>query len=187
MRRIARALVALALAACVIPLAGCPLGIGNVLDGIGTTREAEALWPLAEDAEPLEEVLPDPDMRAEALRVLSSERPWRLSGTDPADGDDLIEGLPNELDEEDLFETLFGKRQWTEALDIIAEGSGFSVSYELSDYVPEGYTRLEAFVSGANDDRHPTTLKFVIILRDADATCVLASMTSIAVDGRYTV
>lgn len=157
-------------ALCLLTLAGCfgdkPVALGDP-------------WPLAENGTPLEDVLPDEDMRNEALRVLNSEKPWRLSGIDPEDGDTLIEGLPNELDKATVLEAVLGSRPWTDARDIISKGSDFTVTYSLSDVVPDGYVRAEAFVGGWDEEGYHCTLQFVVIVREADKVPVLAAMTSI--------
>ena len=136
-------------------------------------------WPLAAGAAPLEEVLPNKDLRNAAMRVLAAREPWKLSGIDPAAGDDLIEGLPNELDEESVLERLVGSRPWTSALEIIEKGHDFSVTYELSNVVPAGYTRVEAYVSGIDEDGHTCRLEFEVIVRESDNVAVQAAMTSI--------
>lgn len=157
-------------------LALCLLLVGCSRARQGTLKEP---WPLAESGTPLESVLPDEQMRASTLRVLNSEKPWKLAGIDPDDGDRLIEGLPNELDKATAIEALVGSRPWTNARDIIRKGSDFTATYQLSDVVPEGYVRVEAFVGGWEEEGYHSTFQFVVIIREADYVPVLAAMTSI--------
>lgn len=154
---------------CLASLAGC----------IVRSEPSGDPWPLAEDGTPLESILPDEDMRSEVLRVLNAEKPWKLPDIDPKDGDHLIEGLPNELDAATALEALVGSRPWTSGREIIRKGTDFTMTYRLSDVVPQGYTRVEALVGGWEEEGYHSTLQFVVIVRDADNVPVLAAMTSI--------
>jgi len=161
---------------CLILLAGC----------IGRSRTASQTdpWPLADGAEPLETILPDESLRSSALRVFGSAKPWKLSGIDPEDGTRLIntsslKGLPNELERTSLTSAFLGYRPWADAYKSIAKGRDFCVTYELSDNVPEGYTRVKAFVGGIDYEGYPTAYEFQVILRNDDAVPVQAAMTSI--------
>ena len=136
-------------------------------------------WPLAEGGTPLEDILTDEEMRSAVLRVLNAEKPWKLKGIDPDDGDRLIEGLPNELDRTTVIEAALGTRPWTTGRDTIRKGTGFAATYQLSDVVPEGYTRVEAFVGGWDEEGYHSTIEFVVIVREEDHVPVLAAMTSI--------
>lgn len=164
------------LALCLATLAACGGALG---------RAAKEPWPLAEGGASLQSVLPNQDMREVAQRVLWSKAPWKLKGTDPADGDSLIEGLPNELGEAGPIAAILGARPWANARKTIDRGSGFVVTYRLSDVTPAGYTRVEALVSGYDEEGFQTTFQFVTIIRDADRVPVLAAMTSITCDGTH--
>ncbi|MBQ9007440.1 MAG: hypothetical protein IJ092_13890 [Atopobiaceae bacterium] len=151
-------------------LAGC---FGNNVNELGDP------WPLAEDGTPLESILSDGETRRAVLTVLNAEKPWKLRGIDPDDGDRLIEGLPNELDKASVIESVIGARPWSTGRDIISKGTEFTMTYQLSDVVPKGYTRVEAFVGGWDEEGYHSTVQFVVIIRDNDHVPVLAAMTSI--------
>ena len=175
-RALSAALRICLLSLCLALLTGC-LGIPSSGSSLSDP------WPLADGAQTLDELLPDEALRTAALRVLNSPKPWTLSGTEPEVGDTLIEGLPNELGKASIFESLVGYRPWADAYATIKELGGYEVSYRLSDVVPEGYTRVEAFASGLEEFGHPCTYQFVVILRTEDAVPVLAAMTSITIGG----
>ncbi|MBR2683536.1 MAG: hypothetical protein IKE22_09765 [Atopobiaceae bacterium] len=160
---------------CFVMLTGC---LGNKEASVPSDP-----WPLAEGATPLEELLPNDDLRNAALRVLGSPKPWKLAGIEPQEGDGLIEGLPNELHSGGAAELVLGYRPWSDAYRSIEKYGGYTVSYKLSDNVPEGYTRVEAFASGLEEFGHPCTYQFVVILRTEDAVPVLAAMTSVTIGG----
>ena len=164
-----------------LPLFACLLVLCLALNGCIDKGQGKLAspWPLANGGATLESILPDAGLRNAALRVLNAEKPWKLTGIDPDDGDRLIEGLPNELDKATVIEALVGSRPWTTGRDIIRKGTDFTVTYRLSDVVPAGYTRVEALVGGWEEEGYHSTLQFVVIVRNDDQVPVLAAMTSI--------